>query len=428
MSPSVRWRGDAVEAGAAEHQLAPRGGRSISSAFINRNWLAANSIASGRPSSRRQISKACSVDTSGGSAVRRARSAKSRIAVGLGQRLERTHELAVDTEGATARREHAGVAAPSTITVVTGDRLDEVFAVVEDDERRRHGGRVRRSRPSGRRARDAVSKPTAVAMLSATRSASSMPARSTIHTPPGNRSVTSWPTCCARRVLPMPPGPVIVTSRLSLIAWATASSSSARPTNDLSSSACCRRVGRWSAARRRARIVTQDRLFELAQFGGRLDPDLVGEVPSMPLEHPKCLDLTPTPIQRQHQERRQALAQRVRVDEFGELADRGPVMTAVELRLEPRFNGEQAQLVESRPLRRNERQVGEIGEHVTAPQREPAVEVTGCDQPLEPSAIEPVGLDVEQIARPTVRSTSAGRILRSSETYFWSVLPAVAGG
>ncbi len=102
----------------------------------------------------------------------------------------------------------------------------------------------------------------------------------------------------------MPPGPVSVTNRLSPIALATASSSCSRPMNELMV------IGMLPAGRRplvgggspiERRVVAQDRRLQLAKFGCRLDPDLVGEELAMPLEHPERLDLAPTPVQGQHQ-------------------------------------------------------------------------------------------------------------------------------
>ena len=130
----------------------------------------------------------------------------------------------------------------------------------------------------------------------------------------------------------MPPGPVSVTSRFSAIASAAASSSSTRPTNDVSAQ-------RQVAANLRAGqvepwVVAEDCTFQLAQFDGRIDADLVGEVSTMPVERPQRLDLPAGAVQGQHPGGREPLAQRVGVDQFGELTDHLTVAARGKLGLE----------------------------------------------------------------------------------------------
>ena len=56
--------------------------------------------------------------------------------------------------------------------------------------------------------------PTAVAIAGSSRPGSRTAARSTNHVPCGNRSAIARATPIASRVLPLPPGPVIVTIRI----------------------------------------------------------------------------------------------------------------------------------------------------------------------------------------------------------------------
>ena len=56
--------------------------------------------------------------------------------------------------------------------------------------------------------------PSTVAIAAGTEAGSPTDASSTIHTPSGNSPATSAPTSRASRVLPTPPTPLSVTSRL----------------------------------------------------------------------------------------------------------------------------------------------------------------------------------------------------------------------
>ena len=73
-------------------------------------------------------------------------------------------------------------------------------------------------------------RPRVAAIAASTSAGSRSAARSTNQTPCGKRSRTSRATASARRVLPLPPGPVRVTIRLSTRSARTASISSSRPT------------------------------------------------------------------------------------------------------------------------------------------------------------------------------------------------------
>ena len=80
--------------------------------------------------------------------------------------------------------------------------------------------------------------PNTVAMAAGT-DPESTDASSTIHTPSGNSPATSPPTSSASRVLPTPPTPLSVTNRRDRTSSATSSTTSSRPTSELS---CCGRL------------------------------------------------------------------------------------------------------------------------------------------------------------------------------------------
>jgi hypothetical protein len=81
----------------------------------------------------------------------------------------------------------------------------------------------------------AVRSPNPAAISGTTRAASVRPASATKHVPPGKSPRISSITRIARRVLPVPPGPVSVTSRTSSAESSAriASRSLSRPTNDV---------------------------------------------------------------------------------------------------------------------------------------------------------------------------------------------------
>ena len=81
--------------------------------------------------------------------------------------------------------------------------------------------------------------PSVVAIAWGTRVSSWSDARFTSHTPSGNAPASSAARRSARRVLPVPPVPVSVTSRLAPSSLRTASSSPSRPTNEVRSSGRC---------------------------------------------------------------------------------------------------------------------------------------------------------------------------------------------
>ena len=270
----------------------------ISSGFITLNWLAASSIANGRPSSWRQISNACSTDTSGASAVRRARSVKSRAeSASASGWIGRTNSPSTPSGLRLVESTRALRAAPSTATVVAATdstMCSQLSSTTKhaarceqsgDDRRQLIGrmpvcrlpllsrspavrGRVRaprRGRPSTRRTREAIAQACA--------------------------------DLCARRVLPMPPGPVSVTNLLSPTARGDRIEVVGPPDERASGlSACCRPSAAVDRLRFpvERRVVAQDRILQLGapRRPDRPPPRRRGY--RRCVEHTQCLDLAPT--------------------------------------------------------------------------------------------------------------------------------------
>src|SRR3990170_7792976 len=92
-------------------------------------------------------------------------------------------------------------------------------------------------------------RPSATATALGTAAPSEIPARSTQKAPSGNRRPDRAPTACARRVLPEPPVPVRVRSRVPRIRPAISASSRRRPISGVSGagSLCTRQRRRLDA-------------------------------------------------------------------------------------------------------------------------------------------------------------------------------------
>ena len=190
----------------------------IAAEICRRTRAAASSIASGMPSRRRQISATVaalsSVSRKSGR-TRRARSVNNSIASSASDS-DGTRQL---TSPATpigsrlvARTVTAGQppSRPTTSAAHASSRcsqLSSTSSIRRSPTNRSSVSIVERPGWSGR--------PSARITATGTRSGSVIGARSTYHTPSPNPPAISVATCTARRVLPTPPAPVSVTSRLS---------------------------------------------------------------------------------------------------------------------------------------------------------------------------------------------------------------------
>ena len=138
----------------------------------------------------------------------------------------------------------------------------------------------------------------------------------------------SWrPAAIARAVLPTPPGPTISTSLLLASKSDTAVSSASRPTSSTDID------GRFPTGASRAepssrrgghaqrRVVGQDLLLELLQLQSRVEAELVRQPSPDPLVRGERIGLAAVAVQGDHQQRPEALAQRMHVHQRFELAD-----------------------------------------------------------------------------------------------------------
>ena len=163
----------------------------------------------------------------------RAVSQQSSISPGASRRhSERRHPvkaLTLDSQRLAARRHHTRcrVGAQQRLGHARR-RVDHMLAIVEQQHR------AASRRAHWRRARAVTapplrSSPSAVATVTGTRSGSDSGASSATHTPSANSASRCRATSRPRRVLPIPPSPIRVTSRCVVTRSVTSESSASRP-------------------------------------------------------------------------------------------------------------------------------------------------------------------------------------------------------
>ena len=173
------------------------------------------------------------------------------------------------------------------------------------------------------RSNSAASPPTfnAATNVSTTSSAVAAVSSRANQTPPGptpSDALSARPVAIATAVFPTPPGPTISTSRSCASRSDTAATSASRPTSSADID------GRFPARRVRARalgppsratpsdgVVDQDLLLELLQLQSRVEAELVGQPVPDPLVRRQRVGLAAVAVQGDHQQRPQALAQRM---------------------------------------------------------------------------------------------------------------------
>ena len=149
--------------------------------------------------------------------------------------------------------------------------------------------------------------------VEATSRGSNTSVRSTITTPSAYWGLSPAASSAARRVFPVPAGPVSVTSRAGLSGTRCRSrtSSDVRPTNVVTPGRLVRRwrtaSGRWEAssgsasvrvggrrpsAEVQGRVVPQDRIVEVAQRFGRLHAQLIDQGAAAVPKDPEGIDLS----------------------------------------------------------------------------------------------------------------------------------------
>ena len=123
-------------------------------------------------------------------------------------------------------------------------------------------------------------------------------------------------------------------------------------------------------ARRERRVVLEDPPLQLVQLRAGLEPQLVDEPPAERAEGVERVRLAPGAIERQHQRGDQALVPRMRGHQRFQLRDELRPAAGRELRLHPRLERAQPQLLQPLRLGAAERQVEQVGPRRAAPQRE----------------------------------------------------------
>jgi hypothetical protein len=130
--------------------------------------------------------------------------------------------------------------------------------------------------------------------------------------------------------------------------------------------------GRWRFRDDRCverRVLRQDLGLQPAQFGSRVEPELLAEDLTSLLEGPQGIRLAPCPIQGDHEQPSEPLAQRMRGDDRFQLDDHVLVTTESKRGVEPLLDHGEAQLGQSADRRQREVLIGEVGKGVAAPQR-----------------------------------------------------------
>ena len=142
----------------------------------------------------------------------------------LGQRLERVLALGRDPQHLAARAEHLEARAAREQLRELAGRIDDLLEVVEHDQHLAVADVLVRARPAARASRRS---------RAATSAGSRTALRSTNHVPSAKASVTSEATAIEKRVFPVPPGPLSVTTRARSTASSrmTSTSSFLRPTS-----------------------------------------------------------------------------------------------------------------------------------------------------------------------------------------------------
>ena len=212
---SVRCRSGRSRAPPPRSRLRCSRSRICAGASI-RTRAAASSSASGQPAEplRDRPHRRHPVRVEDEVRARRPRAVEEQRHAGLGP--ERRHPvlvLARDPQHLAARRQHPQLGrAPDQVRDALRDGRQQLLEVVEDEQRRSSRRWARRASSTVRSVDSRM--PSDPATDGSSWAASWTAARSTNHTPCGNRSRTERAVASASLVLPLPPGPVRVTTRL----------------------------------------------------------------------------------------------------------------------------------------------------------------------------------------------------------------------
>ncbi len=239
------WRGAAVGSFVRSKRNRCRSPARISAGESTASRAAASSIASGMPSRSRQIWTMVSRSASSRSSSVRCERARSQNRSMQSSRTVNGWMRQTSSPGqvsgirlvariATAGQRRSSVLARRLAVSRTCSQLS-----TRSSARRRSRWRSTTASSSS----SPGPAPMASAIATATSCGSDTDDRSTIHTPSGHDAASARPTSTARRVLPMPPGPTIVTSRRVAIRSRSPATSSARPTKAVNGRTRLWRVG-----------------------------------------------------------------------------------------------------------------------------------------------------------------------------------------
>ena len=132
-------------------------------------------------------------------------------------------------------------------------------------------------------------------------------------------------------------------------------------------------VGRSGAERPALRaaqclVLPKDRLLEVAQRGARFDAEFGDQGVPSPAEDLERLGLPSAAVQRRHQQGAGFLAERVFVDDDGQIGGRDPGLPGAELRLGAKLADGEAHLLEPGNAGREHAITGDVGQCRTAPE------------------------------------------------------------
>jgi hypothetical protein len=154
--------------------------------------------------------------------------------------------------------------------------------------------------------------------------------------------------------------------------------------------------------------VAEDRLFELAQLGARLQPQLIAEHPACVAVRVERIRLPAGGVEGAHQLTAESLAQRVLFDQALQLGNEARTLAERELRLDPLLDRLEPKLLQPPDLRLRERLERQILQCRPTPQRQGGPQLVrpiaplrpSCvrDEPLEPGEIEPLRVDAQHVA------------------------------
>ena len=137
-----------------------------------------------------------------------------------------------------------------------------------------------------------------------------------------------------------------------------------------------RRPGERRLLEQERLVLAEDRGLELAELGARIDAELLDERLARGAVGGERVGLPSRAVEREHELRARALAQRLGSDERLELRDELGVAAERKIGLDPLLERDRAELLEPRDLGLGERLVEEVGERRAAPERERLAERT----------------------------------------------------